>query len=240
MRSEASGEVSGESRDDASVTKPHSSGEVSLSDWTSLITGSQPREKRSRRVNVSITMIPETCFEGKTSQDFLDPSEDPVWVLVHDAGTGDAQFFSMTVNGTVSVVCFKDESAAERCGAALRNKGATTPPAPRSLYLEDLMESLGEDDTVEVCLVDEVIETVIDEDDDSGTTDGLLNSGLPHVVATDQEDSVIGSVPSDASGAQQSSAIPQSVRAMLDRLYDDDTADFLPPDQGDGNTDDAS
>ena len=70
------------------------------------------------RVSVSITMIPEACFADKTSEDFLDPSEDPVWVLVHDEGTADAQFFSMTLNGTDSVVCFKDE--ASRSAAARR------------------------------------------------------------------------------------------------------------------------
>ena len=48
-------------------------------------------QRKKERVSVSITMVPETCFEGKTASDFLDPTEDPVWVLVHDEGTGDAQ-----------------------------------------------------------------------------------------------------------------------------------------------------
>ena len=36
------------------------------------------------RVAVSITMVPDACFEGRTADDFLDPAEDPVWVLIHD------------------------------------------------------------------------------------------------------------------------------------------------------------
>jgi hypothetical protein len=176
------------------------------------------------RVSVSITMVPETCFEGKSASDFLDPSEDPVWVLVHDAGTADAQFFSMTLNGTSSVVCFKDEAAAQRCGAALQNKGATWP-SPRSLLLEDLIETLGEED-VEVCLVDEVIETVLDEaDEEAGATPGLTMTSAagddaPGVVEADDNDSVLGAVsPGLPSDAQQSSAIPAAVRDMFDRLY---------------------
>ena len=73
-------------------------------DWSStmdissfITTGLDEEEERRKvqrkkeRVSVSITMVPETCFEGKTASDFLDPTEDPVWVLVHDEGTGDAQ-----------------------------------------------------------------------------------------------------------------------------------------------------
>lgn len=178
------------------------------------------------RVSVSITMVPDSCFEGKSASDFLDPSEDPVWVLVHDAGTADAQYFSMTVNGTSSVVCFKDEAAAQRCGEALQSKGAIWP-SPRSLFLEDLIETLGDDD-VEVCLVDEVIEHELDEEDEAaGASPGLMISadgeGRVGAAADDDDDDRIGggsssqgSVPGDS---QQSSATPAAVRDMLDRLY---------------------
>jgi len=225
-------------------------------DWSStmdissfITTGLDEEEERRKvqrkkeRVSVSITMVPETCFEGKTASDFLDPTEDPVWVLVHDEGTGDAQFFSMTLNGTDSVVCFKDEAAAVRCGTALQNKGAQTAPAPRPLLLEDLIETLGEGD-VEVCLVDEVIETIIDEDDanpDGGDgLDGLtaeLMSG-PRVVASDESDEVIGSV--TGGDAQESSMSPAAVRTMLNRLFDQDEDAFLGDSDGDSDGESSS
>ena len=181
-----------------------------------------PRE----RVSVSITMVPDSCFEGKSASDFLDPSEDPVWVLVHDAGTADAQYFSMTVNGTSSVVCFKDEAAAQRCGEALQSKGAIWP-SPRSLFLEDLIETLGDDD-VEVCLVDEVIEHELDEEDEAaGASPGLMISAdgegrVGAAGAADDDGELIGGGSSQANlpgDAQQSSATPAAVRDMLDRLY---------------------
>ena len=34
----------------------------------------------------------------RTSADFIDPEVDEMFVLVHDAGTADAQYFSITVN----------------------------------------------------------------------------------------------------------------------------------------------
>ena len=178
--------------------------------------------KSQQRVSVSITMVPDSCFEGKTASDFLDPSEDPVWVLVHDAGTGDAQYFSMNLNGTDSVVCFKDEEAAERCGAALENKGASAPPIPRSVLLEDLMETL--DDTAEVCLVDEVVETILD-DEGGDDAEAPYITGVPGVIASDINDEILGSVSRDAgTSAQESSAIPAAVRKMLEGLYEQ-TAD---------------
>jgi len=210
------------------------------SDLSALITtgldeeSEQRKQRQKQRVSVSITMVPESCFEGKSASDFLDPTEDPVWVLVHDEGTGDAQFFSMTLNGTASVVCFKDELAAVRCGTALQNKGAATAPAPRPLLLEELIDSLG-DDEMEVCLVDEVIETIIDEDDEADGADSLGAITVePNVVASDGSDNVMGSVSGDPS--EGSSVVPASVRAMLDRLYEDDTKPFLPPPDSGGSS----
>jgi len=173
----------------------------------------------SERVSVSITMVPDNVFEGKSAEDFLDPSEDPVWVLVHDEGTGDAQYFRMSLNGTASVVCFKDEEAALRCGDALRSKGAASASAPsaRSLLLEELLDTLSDDD-VEVCLVDEVVEAVVDDSSD-------LDSAMPGLVAADASDQILGSVSSEAdTSAQQSSVAPAAVRSMLDRLYGADDA----------------
>lgn len=62
----------------------------------------------------------------------------------------------MTLNGTCSVVCFKDVDAAERCAAALQTKGATGTTA-LSLSLEALLTSLdsrADGGEMEVCLVD--------------------------------------------------------------------------------------
>jgi len=161
------------------------------------------------RVSLSITMVPDSCFEGKTTDDFLDPLEDPVWVLVHDEFTGDAQFFSMSLNGTASVVCFKDEEAARRCSEAMRQKGSPVGAA-RSLLLEELLERLGESE-MEVCLVDEVVETVIDD-----LSEAEFNA-MPNVVATDGADEVLGSFTPEESG---SSVSPASVREMLEGLFD--------------------
>lgn len=158
-------------------------------------------------VSLTITMVPDDIFEDKTSADFLDPSEDPVWVLIHDEGTADAQFFSMTLNGTASVVCFKDEASAQRCGLALENRGAagSKVPSARSLLLEEILDSIGEED-LEVCLVDEVVETIIEDESQAG------------VVAADSSDIVVGQVGgADGSAGSESSASTANVRAMLNR-----------------------
>jgi len=162
------------------------------------------------RLSLSITMVPDHVFAGRTSEEFLDPSEDPVWVLVHDEGTSDAQFFSMTLNGTASIVCFKDADAAERCSSALLNKG-TAVANTRSMLLEELLDCIADDD-VEVCLVDEVVESLIDEDSELQQ---------PGIVAADADDAVLGTFPMDGlEAAQQTSVTPSDVREMLDRLYD--------------------
>jgi len=173
-----------------------------------LITGAF----RPPPVSVTITMVPDGLFSDKTSSDYLDPAEDPVWVLIHDEGTADAQFFSMTLNGTSSVVCFKDEEAAVSCSLALESKGASgrTVPSARSLLLGDLLETLG-DEEVDVCLVDEVVETIIDDETQPG------------VVASDETDEVLGAV--GGAVGSDSSASPASVRAMLNRILDDQDAD---------------
>ena len=148
-----------------------------------------------------------------------------MWVLVHDAGTADAQYFSMTVNGTSSVVCFRTRPR-RSVREALQSKGAIWP-SPRSLFLEDLIETLGDDD-VEVCLVDEVIEHELDEEDEAaGASPGLMISAdgegrVGAAGAADDDRELIGGGSSQANlpgDAQQSSATPAAVRDMLDRLY---------------------
>jgi hypothetical protein len=177
-----------------------------------LITSGDGERRRVGPLSLTITMVPSDLSEDKTSADFLDPSEDPVWVLVHDEGTADAQYFSMTLNGTSSVVCFKDEAAAKSCSLALENRGEVSVragPTARSLLLGDLLETL-DNDEVDVCLVDEVLETILDDD-----------SSLPGVVASDANDLVLGAVGGGGAAGGDSTASPASVRAMLNRLMRD-------------------
>ena len=79
------------------------------------------------RVSVSITMVPDSVFEGRTADDFLDPSEDPVWVLVHDEGTGDADLFS--VRAAIAAAAAASAVAAAR-GARHRRPPRTHPVRP--------------------------------------------------------------------------------------------------------------
>ena len=174
----------------------------------SFVSSARPE---AERVNLSITMVPDHVFAGRTSAEFLDPSDEPIWVLVHDAGTADAQYFQMSLNGTSSVVCFKDLESAERCAHALQSKG-TSGTAARSILLEDLLDQICDDET-EVCLVDEVVETMV-EGDGSGELPG------PGIIAADSSDQVLGSFPAEpAEAARETSAVPRDVRAMLNRIY---------------------
>lgn len=180
-----------------------------------LITSGDGERRRVGPLSLTITMVPSDLSEDKSSADFLDPSEDPVWVLVHDEGTADAQYFSMTLNGTSSVVCFKDEAAAKSCSLALENRGEVSVragPTARSLLLGDLLETL-DNDEVDVCLVDEVLETILDDDSS--------DSSLPGVVASDANDLVLGAVGGGGAAGGDSTASPASVRAMLNRLMRD-------------------
>ena len=82
------------------------------------------------------------------------------------------------------------------------------------MTLEALLTNLDEqsDAEMEVCLVDEVVETLIDDD-------GSGNAG-PAIVASDADDEVLGTF----GGAEQqdTTAAPTDVRAMLDKLFDAD------------------
>ena len=178
------------------------------------------------RLSLSITIVPDNLFEGRSSADFLDPENDPVWVLVHDEGTADAQFFSMTLNGTQSIVCFKDAESAERCSTALRSNGTAMGAAAcsiKEILLEDLLEAISEEDEeeeLEVCLVDEVVETLIESNDENMIGQGTL-------VAADADDEILGTF-GGAEDAGETTAAPRDVRAMLDRLYeatDDDAGE---------------
>ena len=91
-------------------------------------------------------------------------------MLTYDAHTSDAFFFSLSLNGTRSVVCFREEAAALRCRATLAERGGAAPE-PRQLLLEEVLDYIDPDplggdgdgdgdglDPLDVCLVDEVVE----------------------------------------------------------------------------------
>ena len=50
-----------------------------------------------------------------------------MYVLVHDAGTADAQYFAIGLNQSESVACFKTEQVALSFCRALLASGATLP-----------------------------------------------------------------------------------------------------------------
>jgi len=149
-------------------------------------------------LTVSITMVPETLYADVHASDFIDPAEDPIWVLVQDAGTADAQYFSMVLNGSDSIVCFRDEASASRCSEALQTAGTVRSPLTEEVLLEDLLSNPYEER--DVCLVDEVVDMLVDSDDD------------PNIVAADAEAEMVLT--------STSSATPPRVLRMLNRLFD--------------------
>lgn len=179
----------------------------------------------SSALSVSITLVPDDVFADRSASDYIDPAEDPIWVLVHDAGTADAQFFSMVLNGSDSIVCFRDEEAASRCGEALMSTGALRGPSTQSVLLEDLLSSL--DEERDVCLVDEVVEQMFDEATaQEGDTPSLA------IVASDPDDQMVGAVGDNKSG---SGVTPDSVLKELERLFDA-AANATAADDGDLDT----
>ena len=111
-------------------------------------------------------------------------------------------------------MCFKDAESADRCSEALATKGAEGASA-KSIFLEELLESL-DGDEMEVCLVDEVVETLVD-DDGSGANLGV------GIVAADTDDAVLGTFPHESfEQASQTSGANQDVRAMLEKMFDAD------------------
>lgn len=128
-----------------------------------------------KNFNLPLTMVPDTLYAGKTSADYIDPEEDSVWVLVSDAGTGDAELYSMPFNGTVSVVCFREGKAAKRCASSFNSKGMGAI-VPREMLLGQLLDMVSGDE-MDVCLVDDA--SMYDEDDrkspETDEADALLN-----------------------------------------------------------------
>jgi len=176
-------------------------------DLRSIESTSQPifdGSGKASTLSVSITMVPEELYADVQASDYIDPAEDPIWVLVQDAGTADAQYFSMVLNGSDSIVCFRDEASASRCSAALTTTGAVRSPLTEEVLLEDLLSNPYEER--DVCLVDEVVEMLLENEDE------------PSLVAADEDDVTLASI-GGAAPEGKSSATPQRVLKMLDRLF---------------------
>jgi len=174
-------------------------------------------------MRVSFTLVPEDMFSEKSSADFIDPAEEKVWALIQDAGTGDSQFFSITVNGTQSIICFKDEAAARHCCEELRNRG-TPPPTPSRVLLEEVLDAVDEleSDELEVCLVDEVVSTLAE---DGANTNMLIaedrgGEAAAALAEAEEEDAQQDSLAEIAvAHVERSQSRSKEARAMLNRLY---------------------
>ena len=152
----------------------------------------------------------------QTADDFLDPADERVWVLIHDAGTADAQYFAVALNGTRAVVCFRDESSAESCRSALDGNGQRQPSVA-SVMLDEVLYELDDDEDTELCLVDEVVEMF------DSAADG------PEVIVTDGRgsDAIISAAAAgeghDGFDATRISRVGE--RELLDRIFDADASE---------------
>lgn len=156
-----------------------------------------------------------------------------MFVLVHDAGTMDAQYFSIAVNRTDCVACFKNEDTALGFCRALLASGATLP-VPRAVMVDDLREDVSSGGAGrDVCLVHSFAEMLAANDGDKvdGDTDGDGRDGAgadgasaelqSSFIITDSSGEVVGGMEGgcvSAGGCSVSTEAPL-VREMLDRLF---------------------
>ena len=87
-------------------------------------TASGDKDEAAEYVTIAVSMVPEDMYAGRSSADFIDPEVDEMFVLVHDTGTADAQYFSIALNQSECVACFKTE------GVALTNPNPNPNPNP--------------------------------------------------------------------------------------------------------------
>lgn len=204
-------------------------------------------DEDAQYVTIAVTMVPEDMYAGRSSADFIDPEEDEMYVLVHDAGTADAQYFAIgLVNQSESVACFKTEEVALSFCRALLASGATLP-VPRAVMLGELREDVAASESGrKVCIVDSLADLLASQgvegiDEMDADTDELLDAleaaegggGYKissSFVITDEAGEVVGVIAADCIGADGCSVSKTpAVREMLDRLFQDDAESDGPP-----------
>ena len=135
-------------------------------------------------------------------------------MLIHDAGTADAQYFAVALNGTRAVVCFRDESSAESCRSAL-DGGGQRQPSVASVMLDEVLYELDDDEDTELCLVDEVVKF-------DSAADG------PEVIVTDGRgsDAIISAAAAGEGNGFDATRISRvGERELLDRIFDADASE---------------
>lgn len=198
-------------------------------------------DEAAQYVTIAVTMVPEDMYAGRSSADFIDPVVDDMYVLVHDAGTADAQYFAIGLKQSECVACFKTEDVALSFCRALLASGATLP-VPRAVMLGELREDVASAESGrKVCIVDSLTDLLasqgvegIDDIDADADADALLDAfeaadgGGGHKVSssfviTDEAGEVVGVMAADCIGADGCSVSKTpAVREMLDRLFQDD------------------
>jgi len=173
---------------------------------------------------VAYTVLPDEMFADKTSADFLDPMVDSVWVLVLDASTGDEQFYTLAINGTDSLVCFKSEAAAHRCRDVVAQRGGPVA-TPRAVLLEDLLFAVDEmdtDDATEICLIDELVDLLSDA---GNSTDAKMLTSVDTSTDTDSEASVRPEAADAMSLSESDEGVPSEAE-MQRRARNSEERDF--------------
>lgn len=207
-------------------------------------TASGDEDEAAEYVTIAVSMVPEDMYAGRSSADFIDPEVDEMFVLVHDTGTADAQYFSIALNQSECVACFKTEGVALSFCRTLLASGATLP-VPRAVMLDELREDVGSaDQRRKVCIVDSLAELLASHgaggiDGIDGGVDGAdaLDGGEARVpssfVITDESGEVVGGMAGDCINADGCSVSKTpAVRDMLDRLFNDEAESDGPEEGG--------
>jgi len=197
-------------------------------------TASGDKDEAAEYVTIAVSMVPEDMYAGRSSADFIDPEVDEMFVLVHDTGTADAQYFSIALNQSECVACFKTEGVALRFCRTLLASGATLP-VPRAVMLDELREDVGSAESRrKLCIVDSLAELLASHGaegvdgaaDGAGAQHGGSGKVSSSFVITDESGEVVGGMAGDCIGAGGCSVSKTpAVRDMLDRLFNDAQSD---------------
>ena len=204
-------------------------------------TASGDEDEAAEYVTIAVSMVPEDMYAGRSSADFIDPEVDEMFVLVHDTGTADAQYFSIALNQSECVACFKTEGVALSFCRTLLASGATLP-VPRAVMLDELREDVGSAESRrKVCIVDSLAELLASHGaegvdgaaDGAGAQHGGSGKVSSSFVITNESGEVVGGMAGDCIGAGGCSVSKTpAVRDMLDRLFNDDAESDGPEEGG--------